>query len=103
MVLGGAGLVMFGMVAATGTRILTGVDFKSNPYNLFIVAVSVGFGMIPLVAPDFFRYTPDVLHPLFKSRYSVRGDRLGRTERVLQWFDKDGSGLRAGFRGGRGF
>jgi xanthine permease len=67
VVLGGAGVVMFGMVAATGARILTGVDFKTNRYNLFVVAISVGFGMIPLVAPNFFRYTPDVLHPLLES------------------------------------
>jgi xanthine permease len=67
VVLGGAGLVMFGMVAATGARILTGVDFKTNRFNLFIVAISVGFGLIPLVAPNFFRYTPDALHPLLES------------------------------------
>ncbi len=67
VVLGGAGVVMFGMVAATGARILTGVDFKTNRFNLFVVAISVGFGMIPLVAPNFFRYTPDVLHPLLES------------------------------------
>jgi uric acid transporter len=67
VVLGGAGIVMFGMVAATGARILTNVDFKTNRYNLFVVAISVGFGMIPLVAPNFFRYTPDVLHPLLES------------------------------------
>jgi uric acid transporter len=67
VVLGGAGIVMFGMVAATGARILTNVDFKANRYNLFTVAISVGFGMIPLVAPGFFRYTPDVLHPLLES------------------------------------
>jgi uric acid transporter len=67
VVLGGAGIVMFGMVAATGARILTNVDFKTNRYNLFTVAISVGFGMIPLVAPGFFRYTPDVLHPLLES------------------------------------
>jgi uric acid transporter len=67
VVLGGAGIVMFGMVAATGARILTGVDFKANRYNLFVVAISVGFGMIPLVAPNFFRHTPDVLHPLLES------------------------------------
>ena len=30
VVLGGAGLVMFGMVAATGARILATVDFKNN-------------------------------------------------------------------------
>jgi NCS2 family nucleobase:cation symporter-2 len=58
---------MFGMVAATGARILTNVDFKTNPHNLFVVAISVGFGMIPLVAPNFFRYAPDVLHPLLES------------------------------------
>jgi len=67
VVLGGAGIVMFGMVAATGARILTNVDFKTNRYNLFIVALAVGFGMIPLVAPNFFRYTPDALHPLLES------------------------------------
>jgi uric acid transporter len=32
-----------------------------------VVAISVGFGMIPLVAPNFFRYTPDALHPLLES------------------------------------
>jgi uric acid transporter len=67
VVLGGAGVVMFGMVAATGARILTGVDFKTNRYNLFVVAISVGFGMIPLVARNFFGHTPDVLHPLLES------------------------------------
>jgi len=67
VVLGGAGLVMFGMVAATGARILTSVDFKTNRHNLFVVAISVGFGMIPLVAPNFFRYTPNVIHPLLDS------------------------------------
>ncbi len=67
VVLGGAGLVMFGMVAATGARILTGVDFKTNRYNLFIVAISVGFGMIPLVAPNFFHHFPTVLKPLVES------------------------------------
>jgi NCS2 family nucleobase:cation symporter-2 len=67
VVLGGAGLVMFGMVAATGARILTAVDFKSNTYNLFIVAISVGFGMIPLVAPNFFKALPHDLHPLLES------------------------------------
>ena len=67
VVLGGAGLVMFGMVAATGARILTAVDFKTNRFNLFVVAISVGFGMIPLVAPNFFQYMPDELHPLLES------------------------------------
>ena len=67
VVLGGAGLVMFGMVAATGVRILAKVDFTSNRNNLFIVAISIGLGMIPLVAPDFKMWLPHGLHPLIDS------------------------------------
>ena len=67
VVLGGAGLVMFGMVAATGIRILTAVDFKENRSNAFIVAVSLGMGMIPLVAPDFKMHIPHAIHPLIDS------------------------------------
>jgi NCS2 family nucleobase:cation symporter-2 len=67
VVLGGAGLVMFGMVAATGARILTSVDFKANRFNLFVVAIAVGFGMIPLAAPGFFRNMPHDLQPLLDS------------------------------------
>jgi NCS2 family nucleobase:cation symporter-2 len=66
-VLGGAGIVMFGMVAATGARILTNVDFKTNRNNLFVVAIAIGFGMIPLVAPNFFKQLPQELHPLLES------------------------------------
>lgn len=67
VVLGGAGLVMFGMVAATGARILQAVDFRTNRHNLFVVALAIGFGMIPLVAPGFFRQMPHALHPLLES------------------------------------
>ncbi|EKE43282.1 putative permease transmembrane protein [Oceaniovalibus guishaninsula JLT2003] len=66
-VLGGAGLVMFGMVAATGVRILGGVDFKVNRYNGLIVAISLGMGMIPLIAPDFVMHLPHSIHPLIDS------------------------------------
>ncbi len=66
-VLGGAGLVMFGMVAATGIRILAAVDFKHNRFNMFIVAVSLGVGMVPLIAPNFKQWMPHGLHPLIES------------------------------------
>ncbi|MFM2355058.1 MAG: Uric acid transporter UacT, partial [Pseudomonadota bacterium] len=66
-VLGGAGLVMFGMVAATGIRILSAVDFQGNRNNLFVVAVSLGFGMIPLIAPNFKQWMPHSIHPLIES------------------------------------
>jgi uracil-xanthine permease len=67
VVLGGAGLVMFGMVAATGIRILGGVDFKTNRFNGLIVATSIGIGMIPLIAPNFKQWMPHGLHPLIES------------------------------------
>ena len=67
VVLGGAGLVMFGMVTATGIRILANVDFKTHRYNAFVVAVSIGMGMIPLVAPNFKQWMPHGLHPLIES------------------------------------
>jgi len=67
VVLGGAGIVMFGMVAATGIRILHRVDFVTNRNNLFIVAISIGLGMIPLVAPDFKMWLPHAIHPLIDS------------------------------------
>lgn len=66
-VLGGAGLVMFGMVAATGIRILASVDYQRNRNNLFIVAISIGFGMIPLIAPNFKQWMPHAIHPLIES------------------------------------
>ncbi len=66
-VLGGAGLCMFGMVAATGIRILSAVDFKAQKNNLLIVAISIGFGMIPLVAPKFFEHLPKAMAPLLES------------------------------------
>ena len=66
-VLGGAGLVMFGMVTATGIRILANVDFKTNRNNLYVVAISIGAGMIPLVAPRWTQQMPHTLHPLLES------------------------------------
>ncbi|MDA8252696.1 MAG: nucleobase:cation symporter-2 family protein [Rhodospirillales bacterium] len=66
-VLGGAGVVMFGMVAATGIRILAQVDYTTRRHNLFIVAISLGFGMIPLIADNFFDALPHALKPLLDS------------------------------------
>ena len=67
VVLGGAGIVMFGMVAATGIRILSAVDFKGNRNNLFLVAIALGFGMIPVVAPNFHMWLPKAIGPLVDS------------------------------------
>jgi NCS2 family nucleobase:cation symporter-2 len=66
-VLGGAGIVMFGMVAATGIRILAAVDYERRPGSVYVVAVGLGVGMIPLLADRFFDALPRALSPLLHS------------------------------------
>ncbi|GAB2502578.1 nucleobase:cation symporter-2 family protein [Nocardiopsis aegyptia] len=56
-VLGGAGLVLFGSVAAAGIRTLAAVEYDGN-MNLIIVAVALAFGTIPLAAPGFYEGFP---------------------------------------------
>ncbi|GAA3799230.1 purine permease [Streptomyces phyllanthi] len=56
-VLGGAGLVMFGTVAASGLRTLARVDFRGN-HNLTVVAVSVAVGMLPVGVPTVYDRFP---------------------------------------------
>ena len=63
-VLGGAGFIMFGMVAATGIKILSTVDYARQPRSVLVIAISIGFGMIPIVSPKFFGVVPDALHPI---------------------------------------
>lgn len=64
-VLGGAGLVMFGMVASSGVRSLAKVSYDGNK-NTLIVAVSIGISMVPLAVPNFYHALPEwariVLH-----------------------------------------
>jgi xanthine permease len=64
-VLGGAGFIMFGMVAATGIKILSTVDYIRQPRSVLVIAISIGFGMIPIVSPKFFGVMPSLLNPVF--------------------------------------
>ncbi len=64
-VLGGAGFIMFGMVAATGIKILSTVDYARCPRSVLVIAISIGFGMIPIVSPKFFGAVPSVMNPIF--------------------------------------
>jgi xanthine permease len=59
-VLGGAGLVLFGSVAASGIRTLGQVSF-ADTHNLTIVATALGFGLIPLAAPEFYAPFPEAV------------------------------------------
>ncbi|MBQ4152485.1 MAG: purine permease [Schwartzia sp.] len=57
MVLGGAGLAMFGMVAASGIQALSKVNFVGN-CNMMVIAVSVAVALIPIGAPTFYSKFP---------------------------------------------
>ena len=54
------------------------MDCQRNRHNLYIVAVSLGLGMVPLVAPRWTQHMPHTLHPLLES-----GIVLGALSAVL--------------------
>ncbi|GAA3733583.1 nucleobase:cation symporter-2 family protein [Streptomyces tremellae] len=56
-VVGAAGLVMFATVTAVGIRTLRAVEFEGTN-NLLVVAVSIGVGMLPVVAPTIYHAFP---------------------------------------------
>lgn len=70
-VIGGAAIVMFGMVSATGIKIFGRADFISNRRNLYIVAVSVALALIPVVADQFFSKLPTEVDRFFQSGVMV--------------------------------
>lgn len=65
-VLGGAGLVLFGTVAASGIRTLKEVDFSGNA-NIVIVATSLAFGMLPIVQHNAYEKFPSWFRTIFES------------------------------------
>lgn len=68
-VLGGAGIVMFGVVAASGIKTLGRV--KANNRNLLIIAVSIALGLGTTMKPEFIVNLPGVLKSLFSSGIST--------------------------------
>ena len=68
-VLGGAGIVLFGSVAAAGIRTLSRVEF-TNP-NVLIVATSIGVGLIPITVPEVYLHLPEWLATIFESGISA--------------------------------
>ena len=59
-VLGGGMLVMFGMVAVQGMKMLAKVDFN-NDKNLLVIAVSLSFGLGFNLMPQLFSQLPETL------------------------------------------
>lgn len=56
-VLGGAGIVLFGSVAASGIQTLATAALEKGE-NALIVAASLGVGLIPIAAPEFYHAFP---------------------------------------------
>ncbi|WP_192625263.1 nucleobase:cation symporter-2 family protein [Microbacterium sp. OAE522] len=68
-VLGGAGIVLFGSVAASGIRTLAKVEYRDN-MNLVIVASALGIGMLPIAAPTIYDQMPSWFVTIFHSGIS---------------------------------
>ncbi|MFD8573541.1 nucleobase:cation symporter-2 family protein [Streptomyces sp. NPDC057694] len=69
-VLGGAGLVMFGTVAASGLKTLSKVEFEGTS-NLTVVAVSVALGVLPVGVPTIYEKFPDWFQTVMDSGISA--------------------------------
>nr|WP_017976738.1 nucleobase:cation symporter-2 family protein [Actinopolyspora halophila] len=69
-VLGGAALVLFGSVAASGVRTL-GKANLGDPLNALVVAGAFGVGMIPIISPDFYEHFPAALRTVLDSGIST--------------------------------
>jgi xanthine permease XanP len=69
--LGGATLILFGMVAASGIRILSHVPMTRR--NSVILAVSLGLGLAVTFVPDLFRELPPLLRNTFSSGIASGG------------------------------
>jgi xanthine/uracil permease len=62
-VLGGATVIMFGMVVSSGIKMLSRVDFSDNN-NLLIIACSISLGLGSTVVPELFKVLPETLRIL---------------------------------------
>jgi NCS2 family nucleobase:cation symporter-2 len=64
-VLGGGVIIMFGMVTASGVRMLSDVDWNSRNMVIFALSLSVGLGL--QLAPEALQHLPDTVRVLMTS------------------------------------
>ncbi|MEU3496548.1 nucleobase:cation symporter-2 family protein [Kitasatospora cineracea] len=69
-VLGGAGIVLFGTVAASGIRTLAEAGMESTSHTI-LVSVSLGVGIIPIAVPSFYDGFPEAVRTLMHSGISA--------------------------------
>ena len=70
-VLGGAVMVMFGAVAASGINILSGVNLDRRA--LLIIAISLGLGLGVAQVPDILVHMPELFRNIFSSGVATGG------------------------------
>jgi uric acid transporter len=88
-VLGGAGIAMFGMVAASGIKTLSKVQFDGT-HNIMVVAVSIGVGMITLAVPNFYQNFPSWAQVILHSGITAGSVAAIILNAVLNGTDKPG-------------
>lgn len=86
-VLGGVGLVIFGMTVVAGIEELGRVQFQGTR-NALLVAVSLGMGMLPTVLPTLFDHIPDVLRLLLGSSAVLCGFSAVTLNIFFNYFNK---------------
>lgn len=68
-VLGGAGIIMFGMVVSAGIKTIKNVELNNR--NMLILAISLGIGLGVTVRPDFLSSMPSAVQSFFSSGISA--------------------------------
>ncbi|GGZ65469.1 nucleobase:cation symporter-2 family protein [Streptomyces subrutilus] len=69
-VLGGVGITLFGTIAASGVQTLTKASLERGD-NVLIVAISLGAGIIPMAAPEFYHAFPESMRIILDSGISA--------------------------------
>lgn len=63
---GAALLILFGIIATVGIKILSTVDLNADR-NLIVVAASIGVGTVAIATPDYFQHLPEQLQTVLGS------------------------------------
>lgn len=63
---------MFGTVGAVGVKIMMQADLGQGR-NILIVAISFGFGLMPVGAPEFYTHLPTALQTILSSGIAAGG------------------------------
>lgn len=89
-VLGGAGIALFGMVAASGIRTLSRIPLGQR--DVLVIAISLGIGMLPTVQPHLYRQFPAWFQSVFDSGISAGALTAITLNLVLHRLDRPAAG-----------